>query len=231
MIYSIEGNVGSGKSTLVAELQKQLEKQDLGVKVLFAPEPVESWLQVVDPVSQKNIIELFYADQDTYSFSFQMLAYITRLNLITDMVRENPDAIIISERSVYTDRAVFARMLFDSGKMKPVEYQIYTMWFNYFEKNLGPHTFIHLNTPPGICEERVKKRARQGENIPLDYLHQCDKYHYDWMEQQFDARGGHKYVLEYILDQEQMVDAIRDIIKPTKITPNKHSHTHYVNQL
>ena len=232
MIYSIEGNVGSGKSTLLAELQKNLKIKN--VKILFAPEPVDLWTQVIDPSTGKNIIELFYADQESYSFAFQMLAYITRLNTITDMVKENPDAIIVCERSVYTDRSVFAKMLYDAGKIKPVEYQIYTMWFKYFEKNLGPHTFIHLNTPPVISAERVTKRNRKGENIPLEYLRQCDKYHHEWLDSDFEARGGHKYTLEYILDFQQMVEAVTSVITPEnspKMATHNHSSHHYTGQI
>ncbi|MBP02608.1 MAG: hypothetical protein CMM25_07345 [Rhodospirillaceae bacterium] len=225
MIYSIEGNVGSGKSTLVAELEKRLKIEN--VKILFLPEPVDLWTQIVDPISQKNILELYYNDQKTYSFSFQMLAYITRLNLITQMVEENPDAIIITERSVYGDRAIFAKMLFDSGKMKPVEYQIYNMCLEYFEQKLGSHTFIYLNTPAQVCQERVIKRSRKGEKLPTNFLVDCDKYHNEWMEKEYDLRGGHKFVLEYTLDQEQMINAIKDVITLPKCSP--HSSVHYTN--
>ena len=35
---------------------------------------------------------------------------------------------------------------------------------------------------PEICDARVKKRNRSGENIPLDYLIDCHKYHESWLQ-------------------------------------------------
>ena len=63
-------------------------------------------------------IEKFYKDQQKYAFSFQMMAYISRLALLRRVIRENPNAIIITERSVFTDKEVFAKMLYDEGKIE-----------------------------------------------------------------------------------------------------------------
>jgi deoxyadenosine/deoxycytidine kinase len=30
--------------------------------------------------------------------------------------------------------------------------------------------------------QRVNIRAREGENIPLEYLKECDRYHNEWIE-------------------------------------------------
>lgn len=180
MIYSIEGNVGSGKSTLVEYLKNSVGGVWVkGKKLVFIEEPVAKWQEIGE--GGKDIIELFYEDQEKYSFSFQMLAYITRLGEIDAVVKENPDSIIISERCVYTDCNVFAKMLYDTGKIKSVEYQIYNLWFSYFEKNLKAHRLIYLDIPPSTCDERVKMRSRKGEDIPLEYLEMCDRYHREWL--------------------------------------------------
>ena len=47
-------------------------------------------------------------------------------------IRNNPNAIIICERSVFTDKEVFAKMLYDDGKIEEVNYQIYLKWFDEF---------------------------------------------------------------------------------------------------
>ena len=54
-----------------------------------------------------------------------MLAYITRLNLIKETIKNNPNAIIITERSLYTDKMVFAKMLYEDGYINNIEYQIF----------------------------------------------------------------------------------------------------------
>tara|TARA_B100001250_G_scaffold2806_1_gene2391 strand:+ start:4923 stop:5585 length:663 start_codon:yes stop_codon:yes gene_type:complete len=183
MIFSIEGNVGSGKSTLVNYLKQHFDDKSInGKNVVFLQEPVSRWENIKEPSSGKNIIQLFYENQHKYSFSFQMLAYISRLNEITSAL-ENTDNIIICERSVFTDCNVFAKMLYDTGKIQDVEYQIYNMWFDYFENKLAKHHFIYIRTSPEICKGRVVKRNRKGEeNITLDYLKSCDYYHNIWLD-------------------------------------------------
>ena len=41
--------------------------------------------------------------------------------------------------------------------------------------------YIYLNADPKICSERISKRSRKGESIPLQYLEKCHKYHEDWL--------------------------------------------------
>ena len=57
-IYSIEGNIGSGKSTLVRMLKEYFKDND---KIIFADEPVEDWMSVKDN-SGEDILSKFYAD-------------------------------------------------------------------------------------------------------------------------------------------------------------------------
>ncbi len=77
-IVSIEGNIGSGKSTVVNTLCEYFNGRESNGNVYFLEEPVNEWVKIQD-LEGKNIIEKFYEDQDKYSFSFQMMAYISRL--------------------------------------------------------------------------------------------------------------------------------------------------------
>ena len=74
MIISIEGNIGSGKSTLLNLLREKYKENQ---HIIFVDEPVSEWNKIKD--GEKSILELFYGDKDKYSFTFQILAYITRL--------------------------------------------------------------------------------------------------------------------------------------------------------
>jgi len=172
----VEGNIGSGKSTLVALLEK------LGPKnYVYLQEPVTTWETITDE-NGKNIIENFYADQKKYAFSFQMMAYISRLNSLNEIIKEHgEDVIVISERSMFTDRNVFAKMLYNDEKIEKIEYSIYNMWFDSFIDKFKDYSIIYVNTPPDICHQRVIQRARKGEEIPLEYLEKCDQYHKDWI--------------------------------------------------
>ena len=133
IIYTVEGNIGSGKSTLVKILKKLLPQRISATKFIFLQEPVDIWNTIKDS-DGKTIIEKFYSNQEKYSFPFQMMAYISRLSQITRTIEQNPNSVIITERSVFTDRNVFAKMLYDAGKMESVNYEIYNRWFYEFIK-------------------------------------------------------------------------------------------------
>ena len=107
-----------------------------------------------------------------------MMAYISRLIFLKDAVENNPGSIIITERSLYTDKMVFAQMLYDTNKIEDINYLIYLKWFDTFSENFPLKKIIYIKTDPEICFNRIEKRSRQGEsNIPLSYLNECDKYH------------------------------------------------------
>lgn len=183
-LISIEGNIGSGKSTLMKNLKEYYKNND---HVLFLKEPVDEWEKFKDS-NGTTILEKFYMDQHTYSFPFQMMAYISRLNefrktLKTLQLTYDKKYIIISERCLFTDKFVFAKMLFESGKMEDINYQIYLSWFDTFSQEFPVHKMIYVKTLPEICYHRINTRSREGEeNIPLDYLESCDEYHEDMLQ-------------------------------------------------
>ncbi len=179
-IISIEGNIGSGKSTFVKELENYCNANIKKVNVHFLQEPVDIWNNVQN-AEGKNIIECYYANQEKYAFPFQMMAYISRIHLLKEALKNDYD-IIITERCVHTDKNVFAQMLFDEGKIGEIEFKIYNMWFDEFLKDLPKIEIIYLKTDPNISNERVIKRSRKGENIPLKYLEKCHNYHEKWLE-------------------------------------------------
>ena len=74
-IVSIDGNIGSGKSTFISHLKNNVFAKS--PNVIFLPEPVDEWNTIVD-IQGNSILSKFYQDQDKYSFSFQMMAYISR---------------------------------------------------------------------------------------------------------------------------------------------------------
>ena len=193
-IVSIEGNIGSGKSTLLERLREEFKDNKY---VSFLREPVDEWEKIKDK-DGNTMLQKFYANQTEYSFAFQMMAYISRLTIIRENVRDIMKAIkkekeegnvpkkyiIITERSLYTDKYVFAKMLFDQGKIEDVKYQIYLNWFDEFAKDFPVNDVIYVSTDPTKCYERIHKRARVGEEvIPLAYLESCHKYHNEFLDE------------------------------------------------
>lgn len=178
-IITIEGNIGSGKSTLLNNLK---EEYKYNPNVVFLDEPVESWNNIKDSSGQ-TMLEKFYGNQEKYSFPFQMMAYISRLSVIKNAIQKHPGCVFISERCLYTDKHVFAKMLYDTGKIEDVNYQIYNEWFDTFVDEFVISHIIYVKTSPDICYSRVKSRSRDGEDsIPVEYLQDCHEYHTNMMK-------------------------------------------------
>ena len=72
-------------------------------------------------------------------------------------------------------------MLYDKGDIEHDEYIIYKKWYDEFISDVPIGAIVYIKASPEICLERVNIRAREGENIPLEYLKECDKYHDDWI--------------------------------------------------
>lgn len=176
-IISIEGNIASGKSTCVDALREYFVDNPR-IKVL--PEPLHIWQDIKDK-NGIDMISKFYANIPKYSFAFQMMAYISRLTILRDALHDPEVEVIITERSLLTDKFVFAKMLHDNGDMEDVEHQIYMKWFDNFFKELPTHDLFYIRTEPEVAHLRLLQRARAGENVPIDYLRQIHQYHEDWL--------------------------------------------------
>jgi|UniRef100_A0A6C0BXU9 deoxyadenosine/deoxycytidine kinase len=181
-IYSVEGNIGSGKSTIIKNLKKEFRFTKYR-KILYLQEPVDVWETFSD--GENNIIEKFYENQKEWAFSFQMMAFISRIAQLKRKIQKyNYNSyIIITERCVETDKNVFAKMLFDEEKINPINYQIYLKWFDEFVSDIKIDGHVYLKTEPEISLERIKKRNRKGETISLNYLKKCHDYHNNWLNE------------------------------------------------
>ncbi len=177
IIISVDGNIGSGKSTLI-EVLKCHYKGDL----VILEEPVNTWTNITDEKSNEDIITKFYKNKKAHSFSFQMLALITRFQKIKKIIKENPDVIIITERSIMSDREVFCKMMYDEDNITDIEYKIYLQCFNEFIDELPVSGVIYLQTDPHICYRRILTRNRRGEEVDTSYLLKCAKYHDNWLK-------------------------------------------------
>ena len=188
-VVSIEGNIGSGKSTFLKQLEAHFLNKGHS-HVVFVDEPVDEWNDIRDKKGE-TILEKFYKDSEKYSFSFQMMAFITRYTKIKNAIIKalsvveesaNPfeqfNPIVVTERCLYTDKYVFAQMLYDDKKIEEINYLIYNKWFDEFARELPIHKIIYIDTKANMCHARIAKRSRTGEsNIPLGYLENCEKYH------------------------------------------------------
>jgi deoxyadenosine/deoxycytidine kinase len=178
-IFSIEGNIGSGKTTIIENLQKSFKNDP---KVVFIREPVEIW-QTIKDSDGETILAKFYRDPAKYAFSFQVMAYSTRLSMLRETIAKNPECtVIICERSLDADKHIFAKMLYDDGLIEDVNNQIYQRFYGEFQDEFRLDGIVYIDADADVCKERVAKRARVGEEtVSIEYLRKCELYHEKWL--------------------------------------------------
>lgn len=178
MIYhfSLEGNIASGKSTLIEKLKSELLNVNQ-LPVVFLTEPVEKWEKL-------GILEQFYKDKERYSFTLQVTVLTTLKDQLDKIKEQFTDCILITERSLFASMNVFAELLFNEGKLSTVEYDILKLFFDNLTKDVHLSGVIYLDTPANVCYDRFVKRARIGEIIELDYLNDLEKYYLEFIKSQ-----------------------------------------------
>ena len=193
ILISIEGDIGAGKSTLIEQLKQQHPKWH------FIDEPVGYWTSLKKE-DGSNLLENFYKDTDRYAYTFQNCAVLTRAMEIQRAVElwrkeceyvpsEAENNVFVTERCLETDFHVFAKMMYDDGKLNKIEWDLYKMWYDYVQLKTPPLSgIVYLDTPAEICKERIQQRNRKGEeNIPLAYLENLERYHKTWL---FDSQAS-----------------------------------------
>ena len=169
VVLSIEGNIGAGKSTVLDCLREICQ----GATVV--QEPVLEW-QELQTDEKRGLLESFYADQKTYAFQLQMFALLTRFQAIHECTQFND--IVVAERSILSDSCVFAHTLQKNGCLTTSESAILQRWSGYFASLLPESILIYIKTPVDVCMDRIKQRAREGEeNITVAYLSQLEAEH------------------------------------------------------
>tara|TARA_Y200000002_G_C22635961_1_gene644662 strand:+ start:504 stop:1202 length:699 start_codon:yes stop_codon:yes gene_type:complete len=185
LIISIEGNIGSGKTTILNNFEKFILNEENGWKkdhFVFVREPVNIWQSIKDKNS-KNILEKFYENPVKYSFAFQVMAYATRTATLAEAIAKNPNCkYVICERSLEADNMVFAKMLKNENNMEDVEYEIYEYFYKTRKQDMNVDAVVYVDADPSVSLERIKQRDRNGEtNISLEYLEKCKHYHDTWL--------------------------------------------------
>lgn len=233
MLISLEGNIGSGKSTFYNYIKEHFSRyynRPNNKSIHFIEEPVDDWVNIKD--ENGNLIEHFYKDQEKYSFCFQMTAYISRLSKLRKIIRSSRENdIIITERCIFSDYNVFAKMLYESGKINKIEFQCYKKWFDEFLDEIPGILFVYIKTDFNNCHSRIIKRSREGEEtISKKYLESCEFYHEEWLKDEvnkitFDGNLDIGHYSEKLDILKQMINF--DTNYPDKFNANDSDDEYY----
>lgn len=173
-MYIVEGNIGAGKSTFLAQLEKHLPTLSV------IQEPVENWSK---NCSGASLLENFYQDQKRWTYTLETLTMIYRSQehiRVQNLTLQRK----IMERSIYSGHYCFALNGRDHGNFNDIEWNLYNQWveFLFTQKCTPPRGFIYLQASPEVCYERIQRRNRHGEGgLTIDYLKQIDDKHENFL--------------------------------------------------
>ena len=167
---SIEGLIGCGKSTIFESLRTDptlTSRPD----VLFVPEPVTLW-------QESGMLAAYYEGALSKAV-FQLLALTTRFQLVHDAMQQRGIKMVISERSLYCDKHVFARLLLSHDDA--IAYEIsYAALMATLPGHFAWH--IYLKLEPSLALERIGNRHRGEEKkISIEFLKDLALQHEHWL--------------------------------------------------
>lgn len=167
---AVAGNIGSGKSTLTGLLADRF-----------------AWRPYYEHVQGNPYLADFYDDMERWSFHLQVYFLSKRFQHHQEILAASQS--VIQDRTIYEDAEIFARNLFETGRMDGRDYENYVELFDKMTGFLAPpDLLIYLRTSVPVLVERIKSRGRAYEQaIPADYLEQLNAHYEDWIDRWRDS--------------------------------------------
>jgi len=164
---SIEGSIGSGKTTIINKLYNDYSSSIYGV----FREPVEVW---------KPYLDNFYAEynpQAIIDFKSNAMLLQLRINTSFSQIFKNFEnkKVVITERSSYSAINIFSKILVDQGTFTSLNVDLLKENINLVQ-TYEPDYFIYLKTDHRKCYDRIIQRG--DKPIDINYLEKLN-YHHD----------------------------------------------------
>jgi len=161
---AVAGNIGVGKSTLVAMLSARL-----------------GWEPFYEPVGENPYLADFYHDMRAWAFHSQVFFLTRRLRAHRQLCDHPTSA--VQDRSVYEDAEVFAQNLYLQGHMSERDFQTYRELYQVLTQFLPPPDLVvYLRASVPTLMERIANRGRDYERqIQADYLNRLNSLYETWI--------------------------------------------------
>ena len=164
---TVAGNVGAGKSTFTRMLGDLL-----GFNTSF------------EKVKDNPYLEDFYRDQERWGFHLQL--YFLSQRFQDQKAIGETKANHIQDRSIYEDAEIFAKSLYDNGKMTKRDYQTYCELFYAMMQPylLQPDLLVYLDGSVDTIISRIHQRGREMEKaVPREYWMNLHNRYENWLKE------------------------------------------------
>ncbi len=193
---AIAGNIGAGKSSLLAFLH-----QTYGIEPFFEPNDENPYLQD------------FYGDMKRWAFHSQLYFLASKYRVHQDLDR-TPGVSVI-DRTLYEDAEIFAAALHDMGKISARDWRTYQALYAVVADAVKPpDLLIYLRCNLPTLRQRIRLRGRRMEqSITPRYLKRLDGLYENWIK---NYQAGPLLILDsgrldYIHDMVDRLDVMERI--------------------
>ena len=162
---TIEGNIGSGKTSLARKIADQF-----GGKL------------ILEEFAENPFLPLFYQDQEKYSFPLELSFLAERYQQLKDNI-SNQD---LFASFTISDYIFYKSLIFARTNLGKEEYELYTKLFNIIYSALPkPELLVYLYVEIPQLLRNIKKRGRSYEQeIDPGYLQNIQDNYFEFFRQQ-----------------------------------------------
>ncbi len=161
---TIEGNIGSGKTTLAHQLSDHYRAR-----------------LILEEFADNPFLPKFYADPSQYAFPLELFFMAERYKQLKDM-NTAPD--LFTDHTV-SDYLFIKSLLFAKMNLEADEYSLYQKLFDIINPQLPqPDILIFLNAPVAQLQSNIRKRGRPYEQQIKDgYLKRVQEMYMQFIRQ------------------------------------------------
>lgn len=200
-VVAVTGNMGSGKSSLVAWLEKQLDM-----------------VPFFEPNDENPYLSDFYGDMARWALHSQLFFLIRRFRIHKDIdVRASANGRdIVQDRTIYEDAEIFAAHLHRRGHISERDWAMYDDLYGTLRREIRPpDLMIYLRCPVPALVRRIKKRGRSFEQaIPRAYLTSLHGLYEEWFARYHDSETivietDRVDYIEHMFDRHELLEVIQ----------------------
>lgn len=213
---ALEGNIAAGKSTYLNMLKTNYS-------VACVDEPVSKWQNVSSEggkVVGGNLLDRFYKDPKRWAYTFQTYAFLSRMEAHLKAFESIDAEIVVMERSILSDKHIFATNCWKQGLFSELEWSIYCEWHGWIVSQFSSKLdgIVYLRTHPDTCLRRLLNRGREEEKaVPLQYLEELHDRHEEWLMRDVSEDLPLVLVLECDVDFQEDETQFKGLLDKTSL--------------
>lgn len=161
----IEGNIGSGKTSLVEMLSYKYGGRS-----------------VLEGFADNPFLPKFYEEPERYAFAVEMSFLSDRYHQLNRELRQQS----LFNKNTFSDYSLSKSLIFASSNLEQEEFDLFQKMYQVMMSNLPkPDLLVYLHRDVSELQKNIQKRGREYErNISDDYLHKIQESYFQFLKQQ-----------------------------------------------